>query len=220
MERGFKFSVNQYYHLYNRGVEKREIFLNNSDYYRFLKLLYLCNSHKPVDFDNLSESEGRSFRCFEYDRGDVLVDIGAYVLMPNHFHILIKEKGDGGITKFMKKVCTGYSMYFNKKYKHSGTLFQGRFQATHLVEDRLLEYIYSYIHLNPVKIIEPNWKKNGIKKMSDVKKFLDGYVFSSYLDYKNDLKRELSSILNTEAFPGYFGTKREFSDMLDFWLDF
>src|SRR5680860_333938 len=158
MQRKFVFSVGEYYHLYNRGVEKRIIFLDNADRYRFLKLIYLCNSHQSVDIGEISE--GLPFR---HERGETLVDIGAYTLMDNHFHLLVKEKIEGGISKFMGKVCTGYSMYFNKRYKHSGALFQGVFQATHMDTDPLLEYIYSYIHLNPVKIIEPEWKEKGIE---------------------------------------------------------
>jgi len=215
MQRKFIFSVDEYYHIYNRGVEQRIIFIDNADRYRFLKLMYLCNSHHPVNLVEISKGES-----FRHERGELLVDIGAYVLMDNHFHLLIKEREAGGISKFMSKVCTGYSMYFNKRHKHSGVLFQGVFQATHMDTDPLLEYIYSYIHLNPVKMIEPEWKEEGIKNSDEAVNFLDGYIFSSHLDYKNDQLRELSPILNKEAFPEYFGTKTEFMDILNTWLRF
>ena len=215
MQRKFEFSIGEYYHIYNRGVEKRIIFLDNADRYRFLKLTYLCNSHNPVNLEEIPKGES-----FRYERGETLVDIGAYVLMDNHFHILVKEKETGGISKFMSKVCTGYSMYFNKRYKHSGALFQGVFQATEMNTDPLLEYIYSYIHLNPIKIIEPEWKEKGIEDAEKAIKFLDGYMFSSYLDYKNSQTRELSSILNKESFPEYFSNQVEFIDILNTWLRF
>jgi putative transposase len=213
--RKLEFSIDEYYHLYNRGVEQRVIFLDNADRYRFLKLIYLCNSHLPVDISEIPEGE-----AFRQEKGETLVDIGAFALMANHFHLLVKEKGVGGISKFMNKVCTGYTMYFNKRYKRKGVLFQGVFQATHMNTDPLLEYIYSYIHLNPVKIIEPEWKERGIKNPDEAVKFLDGYTFSSYLDYKDDRQRELSPILNKTAFPDYFSSKKEFNDILNSWLKF
>lgn len=215
MERNFKFSLGEYYHIYNRGAEKRDIFLDNADHYRFLKLLYLCNSQKPINVSDIPKGS-----VFEFERGETIVDIGVYVEMSNHFHLLLREKIEGGISKFMSKVCTGYSMYFNRRYKHSGTLFQGRFKATHMDTDPLLEYIYSYIHLNPVKMIEPKWKEGGIVNPDEAVKFLDNYTFSSYLDYKNKESRELSPILNKEAFPEYFETNIDFINILNFWLKF
>lgn len=215
MTRKLVFSVDEYYHIYNRGVEQKVIFLDNADRYRFLKLIFLCNSHQSVDIGEIPEGE-----AFRHERGETLVDIGGYTLMDNHFHILIKEKSIGGISKFMGKVCTGYTMYFNKRYKHSGVLFQGVFQATHIDTDPLLEYIFSYIHLNPVKMIEPGWKENGIIDPAGAIRFLDSYTFSSYLDYKNEQPRELSPILNKGAFPEYFATKVEFADVLNSWLMF
>ncbi len=98
MERRFNFSLGEYYHLYNRGVEQRNIFLSDYDRARFVKLLYLSNGTEPYKFDRL---KGRGLQ--EIDRGKRLVAIGAYVLMPNHFHILAREVTPGGISKFMGK---------------------------------------------------------------------------------------------------------------------
>jgi len=157
MERKLTFSVGEYYHLYNRGVEKRNIFLEKRDSSRFQRLIYLANGTSPIRF---SETEGQALN--NIDRGDPLVAIGAYVLMPNHFHLLVKEVIENGLSKFMEKLATGYSMYFNKKHERVGPLFQGRFKGEHVDNDKYLKYLYAYIHLNPVKLIEPNWKKEGI----------------------------------------------------------
>ena len=83
--------------------------------------------------------------------------------MPNHFHILVKEKIENGISKFMGKLTTGYSMYFNKRYDRTGSLFQGVFKSVHADSDEYLKYLFAYIHLNPIKLINPEWKENGIK---------------------------------------------------------
>src|SRR5690606_36166474 len=100
---------------------------------------------------------------FDFDRGKTLVEIGAYCLMPNHFHILLKSKEDDGISKFMNKLGTSYSMYFNRRYERTGILFQGRYKAKHVESDEYLKYLFSYSHLNPIKIIDPSWKDRGLK---------------------------------------------------------
>src|SRR3990167_6058915 len=124
MERKFSFSVGEFYHLYGRGVEKRTIFLDQSDYSRFIRLLYIANSEKPFEYKLV-----RGLPLEKVNRGGSLVSIGAYCLMPNHFHLLVREKTEGGISKFMSKLMTAYSMYFNKKNSRTGRLFQNTFQA-------------------------------------------------------------------------------------------
>ncbi|MBI4118697.1 MAG: transposase [Parcubacteria group bacterium] len=219
MERGFDFSLDEYYHIYNRGVDKRFIFGSDMDYRRFLMLLYLCNSNNPVDIAEHIQ-EGRSFRdILSIDTGDLITALGAYVLMPNHFHLLVKETEVGGVSKFMGKVSTGYSMYFNKKYERDGSLFQSRFQAKHISKDEYLKYVFAYIHLNPIKLIESNWKEIGIKNSFAAQKFLSDYSYSSYFDYIG-IERLERKILNTEVFPDYFGSKRIFKDFVFDWLSY
>src|SRR3989344_1004827 len=143
------FVATEYYHLYNRGNSKQLIFRDSQDYWRFIVLLYTCNSQSNFRMSLVNDSAEKD--PYLWDRGKQLVSIGAYCLMPNHFHILIKEKGESGITKFMQKLSTAYVMYYNLKYKRSGALFEGKFKAEHLGTDRYLKYIFSYIHLNPIK---------------------------------------------------------------------
>jgi len=137
--------------------------------------------------------------------------------MPNHFHLLIREREEGGITKFMGKLGTGYSMYFNKKYERTGGLFEGRFKARHVDSDRYLKYLFAYIHLNPVKMIEPQWKEVGITNHTHVKKYIDEYEYSSYPDH-GGIEREEKLILNTNVFPRYFNKKVDFTKFIDQWL--
>ena len=211
--RKLSFSINEYYHLYSRGVDKRLIFLDNNDRQRFVRLMFLCNGSKPVIY---RDSEHLSMN--EIDTGEKLVAIGAYCLMPNHFHILIREMTDGGITKFMSKLLTAYSAYFNKRHSRTGALFSSEFKAQHLDSDKYLKYIFSYIHLNPLKLIEPNWRKRKISKRVLIS-HLSNYYFSSYLDYVNTA-REISIILSKETFPQYFIKKGNFEASINDWFNF
>ncbi len=207
------FAVGEYYHLYNRGNSKQKIFLNKKDHDHFLELLYLCNSE---DGFVLRDIIGESFDCI---RDNTLVDIGAYCLMPNHFHILVREKEEGGITKFMQKLSTAYVMYLNTKYKRTGSLFEGKFKSQHLNIDKYLKYIFSYIHLNPLKLINKNWKTSFLKNNFKLEKYLSNYKYSSYLEYLGE-HRIQSKILCKQAFPNYFpngaGFKREIKDWINF----
>lgn len=216
MLRPITFSIGEFYHIYNRGTDKRKIFITNHDYERFVALLYLANSNNPIRID----MRRKSFQdLLEIDQGKNFVDIGAYCLMPNHFHILLREKIENGISLFMQKLTTAYTMYFNKKHERNGVLFQGVFKAEHLESDNYLKYIYSYIHLNPIKLIDHTWRDNGIKNQLEAEKFLEQYQYSSYLEYTN-IDRKEKVIINKKVFPDYFESAGDFQKMIKFWLSF
>lgn len=218
MLRKVDFAPDCYYHIYNRGTDKRNIFLKNSDYLRFIVLLYICNNTEPVRIKDLL-SRGRSLGdILEIKREKTLVDIGVYCLIPNHFHLLVREKQDNGISVFLKKLSTGYAMYVNKKNERSGNLFQGRFKAELADKDEYLKYLFAYIHLNPVKLIEPFWKERGIKDIKKAKEFLANYKWSSYQAYIDEKK--VNPILEKSVFPEYFGSPREFTNFIQDWLDY
>lgn len=214
MERNIVFSEGEFYHLYNRGVEKRETFSDINDRERFLRLLFLANSTEPFNFRDVEEK-----KLADIDRGNLLVAIGAYCLMPNHFHILVKEITPGGISIFMKKLNTGYSMYFNKRNERVGPLFQGRFKAQHVRRDEHLKYLFAYIHLNPIKLIEPDWKENKIKNREHAEEYLNAYRHSSYADYKH-IQREEERILTMKEFPEYFIDTSDFTQFVSDWLNY
>ena len=137
--------------------------------------------------------------------------------MPNHFHLYISPRrrlGDLGeetnsISVFVQKLCTSYSMYFNKKYKRTGKLFEGPFKAVHTKNDVQSKYIFSYIHLNPLKLIDPLWKEKEIRNVKKSIEFLNKYEWSSYLDFRK-IKRLRGRILNLKVFPQYFLDKEIF----------
>ena len=214
MERKCILSVGEFYHVYNRGVEKRSIFTDKKDWDRFDKLLYLANSSQAFAFREL---EDKGIDTIE--RGNPIVAIGAYVLMPNHFHVLVKEITQNGLSTFMKKLATGYSMYFNKKHERVGPLLQGRFKAEHVIRDEHLKYLYAYIHLNPVKLVEPKWKETGIKNKDRAIKFIKQYHYSSYEDYCS-INRQECKIISKDEFPKYFSDIHSFKIYIDDWLTY
>ena len=215
--RKIKFAEGEYYHIYSRGVDKRIIFIDKYDYDRFLLLLRICNNNKPIEVRNLPRQGLRGGLALVFEEQDQIVDIGAWCLMPNHFHILIKERQENGISIFIQKLLTAYVMYFNQKYERKGSLFQGKFQARHANTDNYLKYLYSYIHLNPVKLIQSDWKEKGIQNIDEVYDFLNNYKYSSYLDYLQEEKSQ-NFILNKKAFPEYFDSKENFKSNLSDWL--
>ncbi|OGC86259.1 hypothetical protein A3D70_00260 [Candidatus Adlerbacteria bacterium RIFCSPHIGHO2_02_FULL_54_18] len=216
MSRNFTIAPQEFYHLYNRGTDKRKIFTRGVDYDRFLALLYLCNGTNPV---NLREQGQSLAEVLEngVERGELLIDICAYVLMPNHFHILAREVAEGGISEYMRKIGNGYTGYFNRRYDRSGTLFQGTYKARHANKDVYLSHLLSYIHLNPVKLFEPTWKESGIVDRSGAENFLDRYKYSSYLDYCGNYRLE-SCIINRAAFPTEMKTPTDFKSSIKEWL--
>lgn len=218
MSRKITFSFGEFYHLYNRGVDKRIIFNEKQDYHRFVALLYLANSKESIKLWS-NKQDLNSKELFISRETESLVEIGCYCLMPNHFHILLKEKTEGGISVFMQKISTAYTMYFNNKNERTGSLFQGTFKSEHVTSDEYLKYLFSYIHLNPVKLIYPEWKERGILDFSKIKKFLEGYKYSSYLDYQAE-DRPQAHILDKLGFPDYFSDKNSFNDFVDYWILF
>src|SRR3989338_3762333 len=214
MERKIEFSVGEYYHVYNRGVEKRTIFLDNNDRDRFSKLLFVSNDTQPFIFRDL---KNKTFG--EIKRDKPLIAIGAYCLMPNHFHMLVKETGDGGLSSFMEKITTAYSKYFNTRHHRVGPLFQSRFKAEHIDRDEYLKYLFAYIHLNPVKLIEPHWKEDGIQDSAKAKNYLEQYAYSSHKDYAGSLREE-GKILSKDEFPAYFLKPQDIKGYVKEWLEF
>jgi REP element-mobilizing transposase RayT len=209
------FVLEENYHIYNRGNSKQNIFLDEKDYQRFVDLLYAINREEKFNFsDSL-----KGVPVYNKSSKNQLVAIGAYCLMPNHFHILITPLSENGISKFMQKLSTAYVMYFNQKYKRTGALFEGKFKSQYIGNDKYLKYIYSYIHLNPVKLIQKNWKENGIKNKKETIKYLSEYKYSSFIDYL-DTKRPQNIIINKNKFPDYFSNKNDILNEIFVWISF
>lgn len=145
------FVKNGVYHAYNRGVEKRKIFLDDQDYRVFLHLLkyYLSPTDKQAVNPVITTGNTKLIRPRPLKNLKNEVNLIAYCLMPNHFHLLLMQKTIDGMTKLLRRVCTTYAMYFNRRYNRVGYLFQGRYKAAKVDDDAGLLYISRYIHLNP-----------------------------------------------------------------------
>lgn len=144
--RKIKFANNEFYHVYNRGVDKRKTFLDNYDFDRFLQSTQEFNSIKPIG--SIYENSFRERKSQLGDRVPKLVNIICYCLNSNHFHIVLQQVADGGISEFMKRIGSGYTTYFNLKYARSGVLFQGPFKARYIDSNEYLLHVSAYVNLN------------------------------------------------------------------------
>ncbi len=216
----------EFYHIYSRGNSKQLIFLDRYDYEHFIKCLFVFNTHKNFKFrTNIYRSE---LDPFEFDRGELLVAIGAWTLMPNHFHLYITmnphksdlcKQNKNNISEFMRKVLTAYAKYFNFKYNRTGGLFESKFKSVHIDNDNQAKYLFSYQHLNCIKLIQKDWKEVGIKDIKRALEYLKQYSWSSYLDHKGVSRKE-NAILNLEHFPEYFSNIDDFDKEILTWLSY
>jgi len=193
------------YHIYNRGVEKRDIFMEDLDYFRFIHDLFVFNN-----IDAVLPME------IQPPKRKLMVEILAFALMPNHFHLLIRQKEKEGIVKFMQKLGTGYTMYFNQKYERVGSLFQGRFKAVAVLKEKHFLYLPFYIHLNCLDLIEPDWRNGKIENLKKAIKFLESYRWSSYLDYIG--KKNFPSVTQRQFLLKCFGEEKEYKKSTVEWL--
>ncbi len=188
----------EYYHVFNRGAHRLPIFKDNIDRLRFLFLILYCQSPATTKNVNRIVRRGSAEEGFPVplDEQEVMirsrgVELVAFSLMPNHFHLLLKETVEGGISDYMQRVGTAYTMYFNTKYEASGHVFQGRYKSVHVKDNRQLTYLSAYIHRNPREL--KDWKDKEEK-----------YPFSSLQDYvdKNRWGNLIVTDIIAEQFAG------------------
>lgn len=208
--RDVKFEEDVIYHVFNRGVDKRDIFNSESDMWRFLQGMFLFND-KNSSFGIIRnierENNGKlnfillkEFVVKNKNDRKPLVRIMADCLMPNHFHLIIQEIEKGGISKFMHKLSTGYTKYFNKKYGRDGSLFQSSFKVVPVKNDLYLQYLLIYVNIiNPGQIIEPKLKEKGAENIEKILNFAKKYSFCTNPDYLG----ERESIIIDKGILGY-----------------
>lgn len=160
-----------FYHIYNRGVEKRQIFMEDSDYQRFLRIIYYYQFSGPKP----RFSTHKRFKNKDFSSNPKIVEIICYCLMSNHFHLLLKQLKDNGIQEFLSKITNSYTKYFNTKYKRVGPLVQGQFKAVPVETNEQLAHLSRYIHLNPfVAGITKDW---GQFQYSSISEFIGNAMF-------------------------------------------
>ena len=220
--RKIKFEVGKIYHIFNRGVEKRSIFKEERDMWRFLQGMFLFNDEKSsqgvlyeIEKTNQGNINFKLLKEFVDDNQEErkpLVKIMADCLMPNHYHLLVQEIRENGITMFMHKLGTGYVSYFNQKYNRVGGLFQGRFRAVEIKDDIQLQYILAYINIiNPGQLIEPELKENGVMDVEKVFNFAKNYSFSTNPDY---LGLRDSIIIDKGIYKEIFSTPKKYEEAM------
>lgn len=195
--------INDIKHIFNRGIKKNPIFLDDHDRRRFVESLYKFNNQDGAIRDRSSD--------FFQDPPEQkkLVEILQWSLLPNHFHLLLLERVDGGITEFIKRLANGYTKYFNIKYKKSGYIFQNTTKSVLLETDQQFLYIPFYIDLNPLDQAYPNWKNIPVQNPNKAIEWLCEYEWSSYYDYQNERKRNFSCLINTDKFYSLFDTNKK-----------
>lgn len=138
----------EYYHVFNRGNDKRDIFLQPRDYKRFLQTFYYYQFAGPKP--RLSQYAKSQLNLINFQDNQKLVEIICFCLMPNHFHFLLKQVADNGVSIFLSQISNSYTKYFNTKYGHIGALLQGAFKSVLIENDEQFIHVSRYIHLNPI----------------------------------------------------------------------
>lgn len=195
-----KVAIGQFCHLYNRGVEKRATFTSERDYARFLHGLILFNDDASIMNAGYTFSQAlSSIAWLPRPSGERLVDVIAYALMPNHYHLLLRQRMEDGIARFMQKLGIGYTKYFNARYARTGVLFQGKYQAKIVDDDRYLRHLVLYHHLNPVDLTAAQWRRHGLRDVPAALSALEDYPWSSVRAYLGAVQTNLGhSLLNLQ----------------------
>jgi putative transposase len=220
--------MNDIYHILSRGVDKRKIFLDKQDYFRFIHDLFEFNNQNLVNttfhaFQKVKDNVlgGRNINGFvniENQRKPrkLLVDVHTFCLMPNHYHLLLSSRIENGIPRFMQKLNMGYVRYFNQKNKRKGTLFESRYKSILVSKEPHFYHLPYYIHLNPLDIEFPEWREGRLKNYKQAMEFLNNYRWSSHLDYLGI--KNFPSITNRDFLLDVFGRENKYKQSIEKWL--
>lgn len=213
-----KYLAGGYYHLYNRGVEKRIIFEDEQDYGVFLS--YLKNYLLPKNTNNLQEKladpkitwveKDQIIRQLRLNNFFGEIELLAYCLMPNHYHLLVRQKSEVVIDYFMRSLNTRYVVYFNKRYQRVGPLFQGVYKAVLVETDEQLTHLSAYIHRNPIDS-KPTYVQKGLslQKLTSQPSSLPEY-----------LRIRRTQWLNEKIILGYFSVSNKLVSYENFVLGY
>ena len=198
--RNIKFATKEFYHIYNRGVDKRDIFMNPQDLNRFLFCMSLFNTKDPVGsvyLDSRRRKKELKMRSVASHKDRKLVNFIAFCLNQNHYHFILEPLVDDGIQKFMHRLSTGYTNYFNEQRKRSGSLFQGPYKAKHINSNGYLLHVSVYVNLN-----------TKVHKSLN-KKWMENLQISSYKEYTEKTAKQFCS---KEIILGQFGSLKEYKE--------
>lgn len=200
-----EFANEEYYHICNRGVDKRDIFMCQNDYKRFLVSMDLLNDKKDGLMKIWTNAKRKNSKIKVVDipelnfvKRELLVEINVYCLNPNHFHFQLKQLEENGVQLYMHKLSTSYTNYFNKKYDRSGALFQGRYKSVHIDTNEYFLYLSAYIN--------KNYFIHGYEERND-------WIYSSLPDYLAKRKETLYNI-NMSPILDQFGNYKEYEEYI------
>lgn len=216
-----KFVPDNYYHIYNRTIFKMPEFKNNRNCERLSQAFLLANwtestrafqflrNHKDATIED-------AFKIAE--KGERLVDILCYVIMPDHYHLLLRERKEGGISQFVRKCDISIAKYINISNERKGTIFESRFQSKYIDTNEYLLHLSLYIHLNPLDFIfGKNWRSHGLKNWQVQKKKLLNYPWSSLNFFLNNQENKIIS--GTEIILDQFINSKEYDTFLREWSE-
>lgn len=189
-----EFAEDQHYHLFNRGIQKTKIFLDDQDYQIFLYYVKVYLADPKILINKYPQLPIR----LQGKNLNHVLNLIAYCFMPNHFHFLLKQSTKDAVSRFMKQLLNAYTFYFNEKYARTGPLFEGRYKAVRISSEELLLHITRYIHLNPVV--------SGLTNKSE------SYRWSSHKDYMTNLDGE---IVKTKTVLNFFKTQKDFQKFVE-----
>ena len=227
-----EFINGEIYHIILRAIDDNLIFKDTNDYYRGIFSIYEFNDTNYVSikkrrearlrFKNLQKASSQHPMLTDLsdfiDKRDKIIEILTFCFMPNHIHLLLRQIKENGISKFMQKVGIGYGKYFNGKYKRKGYVFQNRFKSVHIKDNNQFMVVVPYIFTNPVALIEPKWKEQGIKNHSseEIIKFLENYKWSNYQDCISI--KNFPSVTQIDFLLEVMGRERGCKDTVENWI--
>jgi putative transposase len=216
--RKIQFKKGKYYHIYNRGNGKKDIFNSDSDRKRFLQSAFLSNNSNS--FRGVGELEkNRKDYSIEGAKSILksrkiaivpLVEVCAFCLMPDHFHFLLREKKKNGIAVFMQKLGNSFGKYYSKKYGSKGNVFAGRYKTAAVENDGQIKRTLAYINIiNPAQLVEPYMKIKGVESFTASWEKADNYIWSSHFDY---LEKGSSGLVDRKLFKKVFVSAKPYND--------
>ncbi len=199
----------EYYHIVNRGVDGKTVFASPNDFARFKRCLLLFNTTELTQLREASEDSFlEKLRLGEITR---LVDIVAYCLLDNHFHLFVRQRIERGVEQFLRKLLSGYTRYFNLTRNRRGVLFQSRSKIAHVLQATYFDHVSRYIILNSLDKVDKQWREHGVKDIAKMRKELTAYLYSSFQGIVN---KNLDPILSDDLIDEIIDRKNFLDDLL------
>ncbi len=221
MLRKDKFVPGEYYHIYNRTIFNIPEFKNVKNAEKLSQAFLIANSTKSSDaFSFLRNNKNAKIEdVIEIiEKGEKLVDVLCYTIMPDHYHLLLRERKESGISNFIHKCNISVAKYINIKNERSGPLFESLFKAKHISTNEYLVHLSVYIHLNPLDFLaEKSWRKNQLKNWDQVKVKLIKYPWSSLKAFIEDFKDPILS--GTDILTEQFKKRKDYTEFLQEWSE-